>query len=233
MTPVPASSTAHAPTAGPGGVLHLGSLRAHARHAFAPLMEGVVGPTVVFYLSLVLGGFHDACLAALAFSYAAVARRVARRERIPGTLLIGTLLFSLRTAVALGTGSSFLYFVQPTASTYVVALAFVVSAVLGRPLAERFAHDFCPLDPELLRRPFVRRFFVRISVLWAGVLFVNASFVLWLLFRSSLATFFVERTIVSTTLTVGGVALSALLFRREMARNGLTVRLGPLAVVDA
>lgn len=213
-------------TASPDGILHLGSLRSHARHAFAPLLEGVVGPFVVFYATLLLGGFRAACVAALAWSWAAVARRVARRERLPGTLLVGTLLFTLRTAVALGTGSAFLYFVQPTASTYLVALAFVGTALAGRPLVERFAQDFCPIDPALFHRPFVRRFFVRLSLLWAVVLFVNATFVLWLLLASPLATFYVERTVASTALTAGGVVLSTLWFRREMQRNGLTVRFG-------
>ncbi len=226
---------------GPGlvdGVLHLGSIRAHARHVSLPLVEGVVGPCAVFYLALVLGGFRAACVAALVWSYLAVARRLVRRERIPGILLVGTLLFTLRTGVALGTGSAFVYFVQPTASTYVVALAFLFSAMLGRPLIERFAHDFCPLDPELMRRPFVRRFFVRISVLWAIVLTVNATFVLWLLFTSPLTTFFVERTVASAALTIGGIVLSTSWFRREMQLNGVTVRFGAappvqLAIVSA
>jgi intracellular septation protein A len=212
-------------TAAPG-VLRLGSVGAHARHAIPAVVEGVVGPCVVFYVALLAAGFRPACIAALVWSYAAVARRLVRRERIPGTLLVGTLLFTIRTVVALGTGSAFLYFVQPTASTYIVALAFLGSAALGRPLIERFAHDFCPLDPELMRAPFVRRFFVRLSLLWAVVLFVNASFVLWLLYASSLATFYVERTVASTVLTCGGVVLSLLWFRRTMLANGLTVRFG-------
>jgi intracellular septation protein A len=213
-------------TASPEGVLHLGSLRAHARHAFAPLVEGVVGPCVVFYVTLLLGGFRAACLAALVWSYAAVARRLARRERLPGTLLVGTLLFTLRTAIALGTGSAFLYFVQPTASTYLVALVFVGSALAGRPLIERFAQDFCPIDPALFHRPFVRRFFVRVSLLWAVVMFVNATYVLWLLLASPLAAFYVERTVASAALTAGGVVLSVLWFRRDMQRNGLRVHFG-------
>jgi hypothetical protein len=207
-------------------VLHLGSFRAHARHAVLPLMEGVIGPFLVFYLVLLLAGFRGACIAALVWSYGAVARRLVTHERIPGILLVGTLLFTLRTAVALGTSSSFLYFVQPTASTYLVALVFLVSAAAGHPLIQRFAVDFCPLDPELMRRPFVKRFFVQISLLWAFVLFTNASFVLWLLLTSSLKAFVVERTLVGAVLTVGGIVASTAWFCRVMQLNGVTVRFG-------
>ncbi|MDE3087521.1 MAG: hypothetical protein KGJ77_12265, partial [Acidobacteriota bacterium] len=147
-----------------------------------------------------------------------------RRQRVPGMLLLGLVLVSMRTVVAFATGSAFLYFIQPTAGTLLVAALFLVTAIAGKPLVERLAHDFCPLDPELMKHEFLRRFFLRISLLWAVVLTTQAGFVLLLLLRTSLRAFVVERTVVSTVLIGGGVLLSVIWFVRVMREHGIAVR---------
>lgn len=208
----------------PPAVVELPSPRAMVRHALPGLVESTIGPGVVFYLVLLLAGFHGALLAGLAWAAAAAVRRLARRERLSALLWLSLVLLAVRTAIAFATGSAFFYFVQPTAATAAVALLFLASAAVRRPFIERLAHDFCPLDPEVMGRPFVRRFFLRLSVLWAVVLLVNAGMVLWLLLASSLKAFVLERTLVTWTLTGGGIALSTLWFVRTMAGAGLAVR---------
>ncbi len=133
------------------------------RHALPVVLEAVVGPLVLFYLLLVLTGFRGALIAALAWSYLALGRRLLKGERVSMLLLFGTILITLRTVIAFVTGSAFIYFAQPTAGTVVISLALLVSAALGRPFTQRFAHDFCPMDPAIMKRPLVRRFFIRIS----------------------------------------------------------------------
>jgi len=211
------------PTHG-GAILHLPSPKAFVRHAMPNLIEGTIGPAVVFYVVLLTAGFRGAIIAALCWSYLAFARRILRRERVSGLLLLGITLISLRTAVSFITGSSFIYFAQPTLGTALVAILFLASVVWRRPLAERLAHDFCPLDPDVMSRPFLRTFFLRISLLWFAVLTVNAGFVMWLLVESSLKAFVVERMIVSTFLTVTGILLSTLWFMRVMRRAGIDIR---------
>ena len=56
----------------------------------------------------------------------------------------------------------------------------------------------------MFARPFVRRFFLRLSLLWFVVLATQAGFIMWLLLESSVRTFVVERSLVSAVLTVGG-----------------------------
>ena len=138
-------------------------------------------------------------------------------------LLLGTVLLTMRTAVAFITGSSFVYFAQPTAGTIVISLALLASAVLGRPFTQRFAHDFCPIDPAIMRRPLVRRFFIRISVLWASVLMLNAGLVFWLLVSSSLRSFVLERSAVTYGLTAIAIFFSITGFMAMMRRDGITV----------
>jgi intracellular septation protein A len=205
-------------------VLHLPSPRAFVRHALPSLVESTIGPAVLFYVVLVTAGFRGALIAALGWSYLAAFRRVLRRQRVPGMLLLGLVLVSLRTGVAFATGSAFIYFIQPTVGTFLVAVLFLVTAAAGRPLVERLAHDFCPLDPELMKSEPLKRFFLRVSLLWAVVLTTNAGFVLMLLLKSSLKAFVIERTVASSVLIVGGVLLSVMWFVRSMRRHGIAVR---------
>jgi len=205
-------------------ILHLPSPRVFASHALPTIVETVVGPGVLFYIVLVTGGFKGALIAALVWSYLAAARRWVRRERIPASLVLSLTLLTARTIVSYATGSAFLYFIQPTASTFLVALAFLVTAVIRKPVIEKMARDFCPIDPELFKRPFLRRFFLRLSLLWACVLFVNAGAVLYFLFVSSVQGFVVQRALISGAINAVGIAISAVWFSRTMRGAGITVR---------
>lgn len=211
-----------------GGVstLHMPAPRAALRHAVPVLLEGVVGPIAVFYVALVAGGFHGALIAALCWSYGAALRRILRCERVSTVLILDLVLLSIRTAVAYLTGSAMLYFIQPMAWSVFVAFVLIGSAIARRPFAQRFAQDFCPLDPAVLARPRVQRFFVQVSLLWAGVLIADAGIVLWLLLTSSLRSFVLERTGVAWSLTAAAVACSILGFTATMRRDGIRVRWG-------
>ena len=207
-----------------GSVLMMPPPRRALRHALPVVLEGVLGPLLVFYLLLVLAGFRGALIAALTWSYLALGRRLLKRERVSMLLLFGTVLLTLRTVVAFVTGSAFLYFAQPTAGTVAISVALLVSAMVGRPFTQRFAHDFCPMDPAIMKRPLVRRFFIRISVLWATVLMLNAGLVFWLLVSSSLRSFVLERSVVTYGLTAIAIFISISGFMAMMRRDGITVQ---------
>jgi uncharacterized membrane protein len=190
------------------------------------LVEGVLVPSILFYITLVVIGFRGALVAGLAWSYLALARRMLLRQRPPATLIMGALVLTVRTILSLLTGSSFLYFVQPSAVTAAIAVLFMATALVGRPLTERLAYDFCPLDPDVVSRPSVRRFFKQISMLWGVVLTVNATVVIWLLLTESLSSFVLERTAFSWVLTGAGIAVSVAWFSRSMKRAGITIHWG-------
>jgi len=196
------------------------------RRAVPVILESIVAPVAAYYLVLVVAGFRGALIGALTWSYFLIGRRLWRRERVSTLLWLGTLLLTLRTAISFVTGSAFLYFIQPTASAFLASLLLVLSAVVGRPFTQRFTHDFCPLTPELLARPSVHRFFVRVSFLWAVAMFLNGAIVLALLLTASTGTFPLARLGASTTLTAAAIALSITWFARSMRRDGVTVRFG-------
>ena len=122
-----------------------------------------------------------AILVALGWSYGAIAFRALTGRRTSGLLLLTALLITARTALALLTDSTFVYFLQPIVSDGVVATAFLLSLVTARPMVARLAGDFYPMDHELAMRPRVRRLFRHLTVLWALLGLGKAMLTLWLL----------------------------------------------------
>jgi len=188
------------------------------------LLESTIAPLVLFYGLLSLTGLRIGLLAALGWSYAAMLVRMRNGKRIPGILLLGAALLTVRTCLALATGSVFVYFLQPTLATFVLAGLFLVSIRSSQPLVERLAHDFCPLPESLMSTGKLRQFFLQLSLLWALVYAVNGAATLILLLTSSLGTFLVVRTIGSTALTVSAIACSYLWFRSSLRREGVVLR---------
>ncbi len=225
----PVQNPVIAATTNGNDTVHLPSPLAFLKHSLPALVESVVVPSTLFYCVLVVVGIRGAVLAALAWSYLALARRLARRERVPGMLLLGVSVLTIRTGFAYVTGSAFVYFIQPAATTFAISLAFLATALMRRPLVERLARDFCPLDPDLLTREFLRTFFLRVSLLWGLVLAASSAGIIWMLLVEPVTTFVVGRTIISTLTTLLGIAISTLWFLRTAHRNGVTVRWGTYA----
>ena len=204
--------------------LHLPAPGVLVRHALPQLLENTVAPVAVFYGILSLLGLRGALLATLAWFYLALARRVVTRRHVPGMLVVGAALLTVRTAAALATGNAFVYFLQPTVGTFLVAGAFLVSIPAGKPLTERLARDFCPLDPEIFKRPGVRQFFLRLSLLWTFVFFANATVGLWLLLSQSVGAFVLLKTTITVLAIGAAIAVSTLWFRRTLRGEGIALR---------
>jgi hypothetical protein len=195
--------------------------RIMARHAVPHVVEATLVPLAIFYLSLWLVGVWGALLAALGWSFGAIGLRLVTRKRVPGILVLGSAALAARTIIAFGSGSVYLYFLQPTLGTMAVAAAFLLSVPAGKPLAQKLAADFCPLPPSVLATPAVRRFFMRISLLWALTNALNALATLWLLLHQDLATYLLAKTVVSWVITGSAIAISTFWFKRSMRRHGL------------
>ena len=189
------------------------------RHATPRVVEGVVAPTVVFLFALHFFAVTSAVAAGLGLAYVLIAWRLATGRRVTGILVLGAASLTARSALALATGSAFVYFLQPTLGTALVAGAFLVSAGAGRPLAGRLARDFCPIPDDVASAAPTRRFFTQITVLWAVTEFVNAAVAVGLLLSQSVGVFVVTRTVSSLTLTALGIALSVLWFQRSMREH--------------
>ena len=92
---------------GGDNILRLPSLRAVVRHALPALLESTIVPGALFYVVLLLDGFHGALIAALTWSLLALGRRLVRGQKVPAVLVLSVVLVSARTVVAYVTGSAF------------------------------------------------------------------------------------------------------------------------------
>jgi hypothetical protein len=209
-------------------------LRALARHALPHIFEATLVPLALFYGAMALIGVWGALGAALAWSYGAIALRLVKGRRVPGVLVLGAMGLTARTAVALASGSVFVYFLQPSLGTLLVAGTFLLSVPAGRPLAQKLAADFCPLPEGMADHPTVRVFFARISLLWGFVYMVNASVTIWLLLNQSLSTFMWAKTAAGTGLTLTAIVVSTTWFVVSMRSQGIhVVRTGHLRPATA
>ena len=118
-------------------------------------------------------------------------------------------------------------------SDLLVGLAFLASALAGRPLAERLARDFCPFDPEAASHPLLRLFFLRLSWLWAFTSLVNAAVTLWLLLTQSATTFVLVKAALGPLFTTATLAIAVTWFRVRMRREGLHLRFGSTMALQA
>jgi intracellular septation protein A len=210
----------------PNLVIHLDALPAHLWHAAKHLVESALAPLLLFYVLFRFTGLTGGLLAALAWGLAAVAVRLVLRSPIPTVLVFTTVLLVVRTAIGFATGSSFIYLLEPSVQNFLFAIALIGSLPFERTFLAKLADDFCVFPPALTTNSRVRRFFRRVSVLWALVFTINGVTTLWALAEATLGGFVVVATVGSFSL-VGVAAVASLLwFRRELRVAGIQLRFG-------
>ena len=203
------------------------NLRDAVRHAVPNLVEGKLVPVVLFVGLLELTGSTWALLAALAWSLGSIGVRRSLSRRVPGIVVLSAVALVARTIAALATGSMVIYFLQPTITTVLVGLAFLVSVGRRNPLALRLACDVLPFDEATTSHPLVRQFFVRLSVIWAMTSLVNATITIWLLLTQSTTTFVLVKSVLGPATAGVTIAIGLVWFRLTMMRSGLRLVWAP------
>jgi hypothetical protein len=191
------------------------------------LIEATLIPTLLFYGFLVTLDLTWAFVAALGWSYTAVARRIVGRRPIPALLIFACFGITMRTLIYLCSGNTFVYFVQPIVRTLATAAMFAVSVLIGRPLIARFATDFCPLSAEVQARPAVVRLFQRLTYLWAGVNVAAALVSLALLLTVPTPVFVGTATVAAWLITCTGVVFTVSDSVRTARSEGLATAVAP------
>jgi len=174
---------------------HRPTLAAVVGRVSLSLLIAVVVPATVFYGFFVLAGVWTAIVAALAWSYGAIAWRALTRRRTSGLLILTALLLTGRTALSFAADSAWLYFLQPVISDGLVAVLFLFSLASARPMVARLAGDFYPMDHELAARPRIQRLFRHLTLLWAVLGLTKATVTLWLLQSQTLGTFVLVKSV--------------------------------------
>ncbi|MFI7451525.1 VC0807 family protein [Nonomuraea sp. NPDC049714] len=201
-------------------------LTALARQAAPRLLEAVVAPMAVFYLAMVVLGLKWALILTCAWVYGGVAWRLIRRIPVPATMLLAAAAITLRTIVGLWTGTWMWYFIQPELGTICISMAFLASVRLNRPLVQKLTLDYIHLPNAVLKHERVRRFFARITLLWAFVLLANSTLSIALAVYESLAGslggYMLLRTSAVAVISGLAITISIFGFKRLLRRLHVT-----------
>ncbi len=195
-------------------------------------MEGKIIPAILFIALLEGAGTAPALVGTLAFSMAAVVRRVVRKKQMSGILVLTTVGLLARTVAALATGSLIIYFFQPVAATALVGLTFLGSVLIGSPLAARLLYDLCPVDDDARSHPLLGRVLAHVSLWWAFTSAINFSITLWVLLNHSPTTFVIVKSMLGPATTTFTLAIAFLWFRALMARAGTQIVFAPATTLS-
>ncbi len=208
MTSLSTTLLHHSPDTPPTCTPHRPSIKAIVRRVAVSLLLACVIPAVMFYVALVTINISAAVITALTWLYVAMVWRWATKRPLSGLLILTGALLTIRTAITLSTGDTFIYFFQPVVSDGVVAVVLLVSLATARPVVARLAADFYPMDRDVAVRPPVRRLFWRLTLMWALVSLIKGSVSFWLLLSQSLVDFVLIKNIMVVSLTVLAVAVT-------------------------
>lgn len=191
------------------------------RRCWVHVVEATVIPGVLFYVLLVTTSLGWAYLGAIGWTFGTAVRRLVRRRPIPPLLILSMVGITAKTLVAVLSGSSFVYFVQPVLANVAMASVFLGSVVVGRPLIARLAEEFWEITPLQRAHPAMHGLFLRLTLLWAAVNLAIALTTLALLLRLQLATFVAVKQVSTLSITFAAVFLTIALSLRTARREGL------------
>lgn len=205
-------------------VVDMPGWRPITRHVLTLVAMVSLLPMAVFYATMSLFGLRTAALVTVSAYYAGLLLKLVRGKPILAAALFAAGLLSVRTLVIYLTGSAFVYFLQPVAGTLVIGTAIAATALMGRPVLDRLAHEFCPFPEEVSSRLRSTGFFTRLSILWTLVYLINAVGTVWLLSTASLGGFMLLKSVLGPSLTFTAVAVSILCFRVAMRNQNVSIR---------
>ena len=207
MTP-PGEVTMHDGPTAVDRIIHVGHLRPAVSRGVRLLLETAVVPTLLLYVGMLTLGQVVGLAAVLVWCAGCVTVRLLSGHMIPGTLIVAVGALVARTSVALAFSSVYVYLLQPIAGSALMALLFIGSAALGRPITLRLAQDFVHLPARLVADRRIRRLFIQVSVLWGATRILDAGMNLGAL-HLGLTAGVLSRLVLSGGLTVVSIGLCA------------------------
>jgi hypothetical protein len=194
------------------------------RHLGLSILMANVIPSVLFYLCLVAGNVWTALVAALVWCYGAMAWRLSTRRRASGLLIITMVGLTAKTALALASGSTFIYFLQPAITDGIVAALFLISLATARPIVARLAGDFFPMSADIAARPRIQRLFWNLTLFWAFICLAKSMVTVWLLESFPMVTFVAVKGIAILAMILTGTAITVFAAFRVAHSEGLLHR---------
>jgi hypothetical protein len=191
------------------------------KHLVLSLLMANVVPSALFFFCLRAGNVWTALVAALVWCYGAMAWRIGTKRPVSGLLLISMIGLTAKTVLAVASGSTFIYFLQPAVTDGIVALLFLVSLATARPVVARLAADFYPINADVAGRPAIQKLFWRLTLFWATLCLAKSIVTVFLLESVSTVTFVEVKSIFVLAVLIGGAAVTVTAAVRVAKVEGL------------
>lgn len=197
----------------------LGSGPRFARDAF--------GPMLVFYIGFKLSGLVLGVVLSTVASFAAY--RWERSHDRPGLMArLGLGFVLVQAAIGLASNSTVVYLAQPVLVNGAYGLAFLVSALIGRPLAGAFATETYPFPDEVKSSDTFKKAFTHVSLAWGLYLILRSVVRMTALSGGDVDAFIVVNLVTGmplTALLMGWSVWYAVRFFRKSTEFGEAIRL--------
>jgi hypothetical protein len=205
------------PDAAAHHVVELAKLKPTLIRGALLLVETAVVPTLLLYACTVTVGQSWGLVAVLGWCALCVSARLTMRQRVPSMLLfaVGGLLG--RTTLALLFSNVYIYLFQPIIGSLFMALVFLGSAAIGRPITVPLARDFVALPSHLFHDRRVRRIFINVSLIWGASRLIDVGMSVGSL-HFGVDAGLLSRGLLSTLLTVATIALCIVWGWRQIQR---------------
>jgi hypothetical protein len=209
-------------------VIELGRLRPQIVRGARMFVESVAVPTLLLFVLLHTAGLVWGLVAVIGWCALTIGVRWVGGHPLPGTLLLCAGMLCGRAGLALVLSSALVYVVQPVFGSVLMALLFLGSAAIGKPVTMRLARDFISLPAQLFHHKGMRRLFTQVAIVWGVSRVLDAGMSLGLL-HVSLDLGLLSRLFsgVLTVVTIGVCIAWGIRALRRMP--GVTLRLRPVA----
>jgi hypothetical protein len=166
-----------------------------------------IGPVAAFYLGWKSVNLTTGIVMATVVTVAAYFWE--RRQGRSGlAAAIGLSIALVQALVGLVSGSAKWYFAPPLIANTGYGLAFLVSVLIGRPLAGVFASDTYPFPPAVKGSNTFRRIFSRVSMVWAVYLLSRSALRIIALMHLGVEAFIVINVVTGLPFTAAIMAWS-------------------------
>jgi hypothetical protein len=208
-------------------VIELGRLRPQLIRGVRMFIETVTVPTLLLYILLHTAGLVVGLCAVIGWCALTLGIRRLAGQHLPGTLLLCAGMLCGRAALALVLSSALVYVLQPVFGSVLMAVLFLGSAAVGRPVTIRLARDFVSLPAQLFHHRGVRRMFTQVALVWGVSRLIDAGMSLGLL-HFGVGFGLLSRGLFSGLLTAVTIVVCAAWGARALRRlPGVTLRMRP------
>ena len=185
-------------------------------------MGEAVVPVLVFYVVWRAAGLGSAIVVSTLVSLVLAAWLV-RRGRDVALVAVGATFIVIQALVALAAHSATVYLAQPVVLSALWAVAYFVSAAVGRPLIGVFANAWYPF-PQWFRTtvPYRREFGLQ-SIVWGVYCLGRAVLRLFVLLHSGIGGFVLVSVVTGAPVLVALVAWGLWHARRAFGRLDLAI----------